>query len=66
MIRNDKYYYKTYDVFDESFRDQYRYDSLNPFGYNLESNNRKEKDEDINYLKSTNNYFDSHNIFYKK
>lgn len=66
MLKDNKYYYKTYDIFDENFRDQYRYDSLNPFGYNLESNSRKEKDEDSNYLKSTNNYRNSHNIFNKK
>ena len=66
MLKNNKYYYKTYDIFDENFRDQYRYDILNPFGYNLECNNRKKKDEDNNYLKSNNNYQNSHNIFDKK
>ena len=53
MARNTDYFYKGYDITNKSRLEKIKYEYLNPYGYNLESNLRRVKNYDLDCL-STN------------
>lgn len=53
MLKNNKYFYKGFDIFDINFGDERNFGGLNPYGYNWESSSRREIDFDEKALKSS-------------
>ena len=53
MARNTDYFYKGYDVTNKNRLEKLKYEYLNPFGYNLESNLRRVKNYELENLATT-------------
>lgn len=53
MLKNNKYHYKSYDIFNTEFGDDRVFDVMNPYGYNFEANSKRSRNVDDSVLKST-------------
>jgi hypothetical protein len=55
MINHNKYHYKSYDVESNSRREKLQMEIMNPYGYNFDSNKKRELNLDT-YDKTTQDY----------
>lgn len=50
MARNTDYFYKGYDITNKNRLEKIKYEYLNPYGYNLDSNLRRVKNYDLDHV----------------